>query len=48
MAVEVNGIAHIQMTINNAEEGLPFWEKLCHFGIIPLVLAVSAVILAWS
>ncbi len=31
MTVEVNGIAHIQMTINNVEEGLPFWEKLCHF-----------------
>ncbi|MGI9322203.1 MAG: VOC family protein [Pseudomonadales bacterium] len=31
MTVEVNGIAHIQMTINNAKEGLPFWEKLCHF-----------------
>ena len=31
MTVEVNGIAHIQMTIRNAKEGLPFWEKLCHF-----------------
>ena len=31
MTVEVNGIAHIQMTINDAAAGLPFWEKLCHF-----------------
>lgn len=31
MSVEVNGIAHIQMTVSNARECLPFWEKLCHF-----------------
>ena len=31
MSVEVNGIAHIQLTVANPEEGLPFWEKLCHF-----------------
>lgn len=31
MSVEVNGIAHIQMTVNNIEECLPFWEGLCHF-----------------
>jgi uncharacterized protein YerC len=31
MSIEVNGIAHIQMTVNNIEECLPFWEKLCHF-----------------
>jgi len=31
MAVEVNGIAHIQLTINDAAAGLPFWECLCHF-----------------
>ena len=30
MSVEINGIAHIQFTINS-EEGLPFWESLCHF-----------------
>ncbi len=30
MSVEVNGIAHIQLTINNPE-GLEFWEQLCHF-----------------
>ena len=31
MTVEANGIAHIQMTVNNIEACLPFWEKLCHF-----------------
>ena len=31
MSVEINGIAHIQVTINNPDEGLPFWESLCHF-----------------
>ena len=30
MSVEINGIAHIQFTINSPE-GLPFWESLCHF-----------------
>ena len=31
MTVEVNGIAHLQLTVNNPEHALPFWEKLCHF-----------------
>ena len=31
MAVDVNGIAHIQLTVNDGERCLPFWEKLCHF-----------------
>lgn len=31
MSVEVNGIAHIQLTVNNGEQCLPFWEKLCGF-----------------
>lgn len=31
MAIAVNGIAHIHLTINNPETSLPFWEKLCHF-----------------
>ena len=31
MAVEINGIAHIQFTINDPERSLPFWESLCHF-----------------
>jgi len=31
VTVEVNGIAHIQLTVNDPERCLPFWEKLCHF-----------------
>ena len=31
MSVEVNGIAHIQMTVSNPQACIPFWEKLCHF-----------------
>jgi catechol 2,3-dioxygenase-like lactoylglutathione lyase family enzyme len=31
MTVSVNGIAHIQLTVNDPERCLPFWEKLCHF-----------------
>lgn len=31
MSVAVNGIAHIQLTVNDPERCLPFWEALCHF-----------------
>jgi catechol 2,3-dioxygenase-like lactoylglutathione lyase family enzyme len=31
MSVEMNGIAHIQLNVNDAERCLPFWERLCHF-----------------
>jgi catechol 2,3-dioxygenase-like lactoylglutathione lyase family enzyme len=31
MSVELNGIAHIQLTVNDPARCLPFWEKLCHF-----------------
>ncbi len=31
MSVELNGIAHIQLTVNDPERCIPFWEKLCHF-----------------
>lgn len=31
MSVDVNGIAHIQLTVSNPEAGIPFWEKLCNF-----------------
>jgi catechol 2,3-dioxygenase-like lactoylglutathione lyase family enzyme len=31
MAIEVNGIAHIQISVNDFARGGPFWEKLCHF-----------------
>ena len=31
MTIEMNGIAHIQLTVNDAERCVPFWEKLCNF-----------------
>jgi catechol 2,3-dioxygenase-like lactoylglutathione lyase family enzyme len=31
MTVEVNGIAHIQLTVGDPERGIAFWEPLCHF-----------------
>ncbi|MCB1686033.1 MAG: VOC family protein [Pseudomonadales bacterium] len=31
MSIEINGVAHIQMTLREPESGLPFWERLCHF-----------------
>jgi catechol 2,3-dioxygenase-like lactoylglutathione lyase family enzyme len=29
--MEVNGIAHIQLTVNDPARCVPFWERLCHF-----------------
>jgi catechol 2,3-dioxygenase-like lactoylglutathione lyase family enzyme len=29
--MELNGIAHIQLTVNDAARSVPFWERLCHF-----------------
>lgn len=31
MSVEVNGIAHIQLTVSDPDRCVPFWERLCHF-----------------
>jgi catechol 2,3-dioxygenase-like lactoylglutathione lyase family enzyme len=31
MSVEMNGIAHIQLSVNDAARCLPFWERFCHF-----------------
>jgi catechol 2,3-dioxygenase-like lactoylglutathione lyase family enzyme len=31
MGVTVNGIAHIQLNVNDPDRCLPFWERLCHF-----------------
>ncbi len=31
MPVEMNGIAHIQLSVNDAARCLPFWERFCHF-----------------
>ena len=32
MSVEVNGIAHIRLTVIDIEKCLPFWERFCHAG----------------
>ena len=29
--MELNGIAHIQLTVVDPERCVPFWERLCHF-----------------
>ena len=31
MSVSVNGIAHIQLTVNDPDRCVPFWERFCHF-----------------
>jgi len=31
VTVAVNGIAHIQLTVNDPGRCLPFWEKFCNF-----------------
>lgn len=31
MTVSINGIAHIQLNVNDIDRCLPFWERLCHF-----------------
>ena len=31
MSIEVNGIAHIQLSVRDPERCLPFWERFCHF-----------------
>jgi catechol 2,3-dioxygenase-like lactoylglutathione lyase family enzyme len=44
VSVEVNGIAHIQLTVNDPERCVPFWESLCHFlGMRTLIRASDVV-----
>jgi catechol 2,3-dioxygenase-like lactoylglutathione lyase family enzyme len=31
VGVEINGIAHIQLTVDEPARCIPFWERLCHF-----------------
>jgi catechol 2,3-dioxygenase-like lactoylglutathione lyase family enzyme len=31
MAIDINGIAHVQLTVSDPERAVPFWERLCHF-----------------
>src|SRR5262245_13346262 len=38
VAIDVNGIAHVQLTVNDPARCVPFWERLCHFlGMTTLV-----------
>jgi catechol 2,3-dioxygenase-like lactoylglutathione lyase family enzyme len=44
MSIEANGIAHIQLSVNDFARGAPFWEKLCHFlGMRTLVKSADTV-----
>jgi catechol 2,3-dioxygenase-like lactoylglutathione lyase family enzyme len=38
MSVSLNGIAHIQLTVEDPERCLPFWEKLCDFFEMPTLI----------
>jgi len=31
VGIELNGIAHIQLSVNDPDRCLPFWERLCGF-----------------
>lgn len=31
MSAEINGIAHVQLTVSDPDRCVPFWERLCHF-----------------
>lgn len=31
MSVDINGIAHMALTVNDPGRCIPFWESLCHF-----------------
>jgi catechol 2,3-dioxygenase-like lactoylglutathione lyase family enzyme len=40
MAIDINGIAHIQITVNDFKTSLPFYEKLLPFlGLTPVMRA---------
>lgn len=44
MSVDLNGIAHIQLTVNDPARCIPFWERLCHFfGMQTLIRADDVV-----
>jgi len=44
MSVAVNGIAHIQLTVNDPERCIPFWERLCHFLEMTTLIKGDAVV----
>src|SRR5258705_7786506 len=40
MGLEINGIAHIQLTVNNLQKAMPFYEKVLGFlGMKPVAKA---------
>jgi len=44
MSIEINGIAHVQLSVNDFARGSVFWEKLCHFlGMKTLIKAADTV-----
>jgi catechol 2,3-dioxygenase-like lactoylglutathione lyase family enzyme len=44
VAVEINGIAHIQISVNDFARGGPFWERLCNFlGMSTLIKAPDTI-----
>lgn len=44
MSIELNGIAHIQLTVNDAARCIPFWEKLCHFFEMKTLIKAESVL----
>lgn len=47
------GFSHLWQLVNPAVHGGDgggrfYWETLCHFGMVPLLLAMAAVVLAWK
>jgi catechol 2,3-dioxygenase-like lactoylglutathione lyase family enzyme len=31
IGIEINGLAHVQLTVRDPGRAVPFWERLCHF-----------------
>ena len=44
MTVELNGIAHIQLTVADPEHCIPFWEQLCHFLSMKTLIKADGVV----
>ena len=46
MTVELNGIAHIQLTVNDPDRCCAFWEKLCHFFEMKTLIKAGQIVTA--
>jgi len=44
MSVQLNGIAHIQLTVADPDRCVPFWEKLCHFFEMKTLIRGDAIV----